>query len=85
MVMRLQGENAFCHRYKLAPAITEDNLSAFVKTKRRATVLPGASVVKHSPADAGDTGLIPDPESHMLRATKLCSRAQDPQLLNAVP
>lgn len=55
------GEDAFCHRYKLAPAIT-DSLSAFVKTKQRATVLPGASVVKHSPADAGDTGLIPDPE-----------------------
>ena len=86
MVMRLQGEDAFCHRYKLATAITEDNLSAFVKTNNVQLCFPGASVVKHPPADAGDTGLIPDPgRSHMLRATKLCSRAQDPQLLNAVP
>jgi len=28
---------------------------------------PGGSVVKHLPANEGDTGLIPDPErSHML-------------------
>ena len=40
MVMRLQGEDAFCYRYKLATTIREDHLSVFIKTKKRATVLP---------------------------------------------
>ena len=32
---------------------------------------PGGSVVKNSPASAGDTGLIPDPgRSHVLQSNK---------------
>ena len=52
---------------------------------------PGGAVVKHPPANAGDTGLIPGPgRSHMLRSNKvrapqllsLRSRAREPQLLS---
>ena len=43
---------------------------------------PGGSVIMKLPADAGDTGLIPDPgRSH--RAYKLkVNQAYEPQLLN---
>ena len=51
---------------------------------------PGGSVVKNSPASAGDTGAIPDPErahiprsnsAHVPQTLSLCSGAQEPQLL----
>ena len=51
---------------------------------------PGGPVVKNSPANSGDTGLIPGPgRFHMLRGNEdhasqllsLCSQAQKPQLL----
>ena len=50
----------------------------------------GGSVVKNPPANAGDTGAVPDPgRSHMPQGNwahepqlgSLCSRAQEPQLL----
>ena len=50
-------------------------------------------MVKNSPANAGDTGLIPGPRrSHMSRSSwarvpqllSLCSRAREPQLLKLV-
>ena len=52
---------------------------------------PGGSAVKNLPANAGDTGSIPDPgRSHVPRYNRarvpqlmgLCSRAQELQLLN---
>ena len=53
--------------------------------------LPGGTVVKNPPANAGDTGSIPGPgRSHMPRSNKarapqllsLCSRVREPQLLS---
>ena len=53
--------------------------------------LPGGSVVKKPPADAGDTGLVPDlGRFHMLQSNyawepqllSLCSRAWELQLLS---
>ena len=52
---------------------------------------PDGSVVKNPPANAGDTGLIPDPgrpqmpcrnEARAPQLLSLCSRTQKPQLLN---
>ena len=53
--------------------------------KKRSRGLPGGSLVKNPPANAGDTGSIPDlGRSHMPRSNKarlsqlnLCSRAQE--------
>ena len=51
----------------------------------------GDSVVKSLPANAGDSGSIPDPgrsqmpwsnEAHAPQILSLCSRAQEPQLLS---
>ena len=53
---------------------------------------PGSSMVKNSPANAEDTGSIPDPgRSHLLwsnsarapQLLNLCSRAREPQLLSS--
>ena len=39
---------------------------AWVRVKRTQKAFPGGSVVKNLPANAGDTGSIPDPgRSHM--------------------
>ena len=53
--------------------------------KRRTQGFPGDSVVKNPPANAGDTGSIPDPgRSHMLQGNqflalqRLCSGAREP-------
>ena len=61
------------------------------KNKKECRGFSDGSVVKNLPANAGDTGLIPDlGRSHMLwnysahvpRLLSLCSRAQEPQLLS---
>ena len=53
---------------------------------------PTGSVVKNPPANAGDTGLIPDPrrshmpgsnKAHVPQLLRLCSRAREPQLLSS--
>ena len=55
------------------------------------SLLPGGSVVKNLPVNAGDTGLIPGPgrpnmlQSNLACAPQLlspCSRAKEPQLLS---
>ena len=62
------------------------------KSKKRN--LPGGSVVKNPPANAGDTGSTPGPgRSHMSRSIEasvpqqlsLCSRARESQLLSRCP
>ena len=61
------------------------------KFKVKGWGFPGGSVVKNSPTNAGNMGLIPGPGgSHMPRSNKvhvpqllsLCSRPQEPQLLS---
>ena len=65
-----------------------DNLKNRIKKQEEG--FPGGSVVKNLPTNARDTGVIPGPgRSHMppsneARATRppsLCSRAQEPRLL----
>ena len=47
---------------------------------------PGGPVFKNSPADAGDTGLIPGPgRSHMLQSNEACvTHNQSPRVLETV-
>ena len=61
------------------------------KKKESTLGFPTGSVVKNPSANAGDTGLIPDPrrshmpgsnEAHMPQLLRLCSRAREPQLLS---
>ena len=67
------------------------NLPWGKKKKKESTLgFPIGSVVKNPPANAGDTGLIPDPrrshmpgsnEAHVPQLLRLCSGAREPQLL----
>ena len=40
-------------------AMLEENLTVVIKIKNSLSGFPGGSVVKNSPANAGDMGLIP--------------------------
>jgi len=55
----------------IIPEKTNTEAHTHTHTKALSWGLPGDSVVKNPPANAGDTGSIPGPErSHMLGATK---------------
>ena len=73
---RTRGSNFYLGRTKRCRGQIKEKEWVQIKTERAS---PGGSVVKNSPANAGDSGSIPDlGRSHMPRSNQACA----PQLLN---
>ena len=84
----LPGEETRSHQLGVSPTRLPSTLDA--SQRSRLLCFPAGSVVKNPPANAGDTGLIPDPgrsrkswsnSIHVPQLLSLCSRAWEPQLL----